>query len=682
MRYSWKRISLGSRVLIFLQAIIFTFIMINCGCHEMSFFDGGKIFLYQFFAWFLIGNVILDLIKVKTNHFFENVTFSYAFGGILSLLVYMVLMLIGMKALLPYVTIVEGVLALFYFIKARRGFGSLALDKHSVIICFVFLIIYYLLITVTVSFVNTLPNELSSGNGYYVDWPFWVGNNISLTKSFPAYNFRQVGTPLRYHYFSSILMAQVSLCTGVDVTQLSFYFSSILFGIFLIFSAYFFSTRMLKEKWSITLLMIILLFTDGLSCTFCWHINLCPFGFDIGYAYGMITLGILAEIITKDRFKELFIPSIFLIAMTTGCKGPVGAIVLVAYGVASFYYLLCRKIKRGLVSGFAWLGAFAAILFGFIRGTTTFSAEVGLTYIGGLDIDTIIANARPITDIYNTLIEKYYVEGERLFVKLYAIWLYVFRINRVIIFLYIIAICVLIWQIKRKKMDAFFCVLMLSSLAGILCGIYTVQTSASQMYFVMAIYPTAALAGMYALEVVQGLANRNARYKGAFQGICVAMIILLGLSANQYYETASGKFASGLNVIRGKIDYDGYAMVYVDTEDYEAFEWLKNNTAEESIFAIDTHLDAYGRDNYMMACIFSQRYLWNETKYSPQAEAERRDKIVDELSADIEGSIQSMKSEGVEYLLMQANDEKTEYGSKTDLLTEVFRNSHYVIYKL
>ena len=52
------------------------------------------------------------------------------------------------------------------------------------------------------------------------------------------------------------------------------------------------------------------------------------------------------------------------------------------------------------------------------------------------------------------------------------------------------------------------------------------------------------------------------------------------------------------------------------------------------------------------------------------------------IYADIDGTISILKDEGVEYLLMRIIDGKTEYGSLTGDIHEVFRNAHYIIYEL
>lgn len=149
------------------------------------------------------------------------------------------------------------------------------------------------------------------------------------------------------------------------------------------------------------------------------------------------------------------------------------------------------------------------------------------------------------------------------------------------------------------------------------------------------------------------------------------------------------KFRQGVAVIR-KIyttpeDYQSlYAgSLYADATDYEAFKWLKDNTDKNCIFAIDSFTNSLGGDAHMMAGMFSERFVWNEEKYIPDAnEGARRNLIVQSLQTDADTAAEQMKSEGVEYFVSQVSTDKTEPGALTDKLTEVFRNEHYIIYKL
>lgn len=669
-----------------LQLIIFVFLMINYVFHDISFVSVVKIFLYQFFAWFIVGYVFFKIAKISVNNFAEVIAFSYSFGAILALASYLIFMILGIGFLLPYFTVFEGLLSIFYIYKSAKSNNYLdnyKVNIFSMIVCLAFLFTFYVFSICAVSFVNTMPNE-TGGTGYYVDWLFWAGNNIAFTKNFPSASFRQIGEGIwNYHYFSSILMAQVSLCTGVDINQISFYFSGILSGIIFIFSGYYFASRVLKRKLFVVILMCAVLFTDGTTVTFTWHTLICPFGFDWGYAYGMMAIAVLGEILVNGKFKELFIPSIFLIAMTTGCKGPVGVIVLVAYGVAAISFLFRGQLKKGFISGLAWLTSFTGVYFAFISDSANTASTAGLQYIGGFGINTVVSTATWVANIYNSFLSAYRIQGEHLLVKLYAVWLYIYRSNKVISTLVVIALIMLILDLLKRHLDIFLYGLMLSSVIGIILSIYTIQSGESQMYFMMAMFPAGALAGMYSIERFGEVIRKNIKLNYLYKGTIIIILCTLGLSMNRYYEIVIPKIQEGIAVIRGKYTQEDYGSYYADSTEYEMFRWLKNNTDKNCVFAIDSFVDAHGKDCHMIAGVFSERYVWNEEKYVPDLEeASRRNSIVQSLQNDAENALQQMKNEGVSYLVYQLSINKVELGDLSSKLTEVFRNEHYIIYKL
>ena len=246
----WIENNKNLRYLEILQMLILFFLLFNCLIHRVSFVFGFRVFFYQFAALFLAGYVLVDLIKMRVKSLTEMVALSYGVGGIVSLLAYFAFVTSGTKTALPYFTVAEFICATIYIYRKKGKIKKYETDRFGFVFCLMVLFIYYCLAVVSVSSVNTLPNE-TGGGGYYADWGFWAGNNIGFTKGFPADNFRQIGMPFAYHYFSSILMAQSSLCTGVDINLITFYFSSLFGGLFLVFSAYYFATRLIKNKWAI-----------------------------------------------------------------------------------------------------------------------------------------------------------------------------------------------------------------------------------------------------------------------------------------------------------------------------------------------------------------------------------------------------------------------------------------------
>ena len=236
----------------------------------------------------------------------------------------------------------------------------------------IFILLIFLLDLFSVSFVNTIPGEIN-GNGYYVDWLFWTGNNLSFTKGFPPQDYRLCGEIFNYHYFSSIIIAQSNFVTGIDTVVLSFYFSFMIPAVLLATVSYTFFSSVLKKREYIVLAMIISLFAEDSSLTFIWHIYFCPFGYDYGYIFGMLSVYVLSELVKKrDTGVRMISLSAILISMTTGCKGPVGIVILMGFGAVSLYYILQKQYKKGILLGAVWLGAFLLTLCFYFRRRHSF----------------------------------------------------------------------------------------------------------------------------------------------------------------------------------------------------------------------------------------------------------------------------------------------------------------------
>ena len=86
----------------------------------------------------------------------------------------------------------------------------------------------------------------------------------------------------------------------------------------------------------------------------------------------------------------------------------------------------------------------------------------------------------------------------------------------------------------------------------------------------------------------------------------------------------------------------------------------------------------------MLAGVFSERYIWNESKYSDfPDESARRNTIVDLLATNPEESIRQMRAENVSYILHMKEELETHCClDETDSVIRAFQNRHYAIYKI
>ncbi len=657
------------------QMVIILFMMITAIVHRTPITELIRLFAYQFFALFLVGFAVLCLLRIETETLSGMIAISYSIGGVISLLTYLFCMLTFGKTAIIYCVIVEIALSIWYIFSSYCHFSVNSLSSDGMIICLLFLVLYYLLATVTVSFTNSLPSEAEEA-AYYWDWPFWVGNNISFTKEFPIQNFRLVGTSFRYHYFSSILMAETSLCTSVDIIVISFLYSYLFGGLLLVFSAYFLSTRLLNKKWIIIFTMTTILFTDGRYVTLALHTLHCPFGFDYGYAYSMMALASLIEIVKRDRWQEFLIPSAIFLAMTTGCKGPIGMVILTGFGIAAIWFLAKKEYKKGLLGGFVWLGSFLLVFLGFIYTTSTLTADSGLKFV------LFHPSAQRLYEqLRGTALGTMRINGA---LKLIPYFVWFFACNLLTGILLLRAVIRMLNDVFHRKMDPILLLLIGIAIAGAGVMMFTVQSGRSEMYFMMATFPSATLAGMLVIE--------NEEKRAAYRLQLTIMIPLLLYSSVFCYfiRNTTPKFREGILRIRQSMDYSTAEYTkgpycFMDSIDYEAFVWLRDHIGIPDIIAVDSFKNRYGNNNSLLAGIFSERYVWNEIKYTDNVkESNRRNAVVEKLKTDTESAADKLLDEGVKYLLHQVTDDEEQEKKLglSNLFTEIFRNEHYAVYEI
>ncbi|SFT33582.1 hypothetical protein SAMN02910301_0433 [Lachnospiraceae bacterium XBD2001] len=652
-----------------LQSVIAMFTILTCLSHGVGCLLASKFWIFQLIILWGTGYIIQNFF-FKATTWNENLLLAYPIGIVVVMIEYFLLVPLGLKDYMPLVAVVHGLIVIVGLIRLHPAEERQEVIKNWPIII-AFLFVWLLFGLFTVSFVNTLPSE-SGGTDYFVDWPFWVGNNISFTKGFPVENFRQVGAPFRYHYFSSIVIAQISLMTGIDVVVLSFYFSFILAAILLVGASFFLLTLVTEQTLLITIGMIGLLFTDGTTVTLAWHNLICPFGFDYAYAYELFSIAIIKRIADGDRSKATWFLSTLFLVMCVGNKGPVGVVVLSGFGILALILLCHKEIRVAFMYGGSWLAAFICTFFAFIYDKWCVESEAGLKYVG---LRGAIRENYFVYSLKNGLMNAIGI-GDSKLLSLYSLWLDVFRTNKFALVMLTIAGIMLLLLLIRKKYYPFILIAVIVSIFGYYLGVATVQSGGSQMYFCMAAVPFSIIAGVYIIEIYRG-------YKQYVYAPLIALAcIFLGVSSELCVETLLFKSSEGIACIRGKQTQNSYTTDhYMDELDYDTCLWIRDNTDSGAVIAIDSWEGSYGLNREMMAGVFSERFVFNEMKYTWNSEeAFRRNSLVQEFFLS-QNTGNALIDEGVDYVIRTNEITKCNFGTALkDKI--VYSNSRYTVYRL
>ncbi|NBI70652.1 hypothetical protein D3Z50_06195 [Clostridiaceae bacterium] len=653
-----------------LQLAILLFSLANCRYHGLSPAIGAGYFLFQLIGIMLPGLAAFLFFDIKNRSGAAVIGISYALGLVLLIIEYLMVSAAGIQKYSWCLSFVIAVCSFIYIAK-RRGRIEGRWNDSGYMLCMIFILLIFFLDLFSVSFANTIPGEIS-GNSYYVDWLFWTGNNISFTKGFPPQDYRLCGEIFNYHYFSSIVIAQSHFVTGIDTVVLSFYFSFMIPAVLLATVSYTFFSSVLKKREYVILAMIITLFAEGSSLTFISHIYFCPFGFDYGYIFGMLSVYVLSEIIKKrDLSVKMILLSASLISMTTGCKGPVGIVILMGFGAVSLYYILQKRFKKGILLGVIWLGAFLLTYFVFISGDVT-ASEASLKFLG---IRGAFKVNPYIKKIYSSLTEGYGFAAGRV-TKIITILLYLYNLNKAAVLLFIIGILYLLYAWFHKQID--LCLLICCTICpwGMALTITTAQQGGSEMYFMMSVIPYGAAAGFYAIE-------RMRKMKYLYLNIMLSVVVTaMYMNFSSFLYNAYFKSMQGLLCIRNQQDISDFSKYYAAKADYEAYEWIKNHTDKEAIIAVDYLFDTNSQTQQMVAGVFSERYIWNDGKYSVNAsEIERRKGIIERLLNGDDSAVIELKENGVTYF-MQNLAVNPSFILEKESGTCVYENSSFRVYKL
>ena len=650
------------------QLLILTVCLLSSFFCDVEFSIVLKYFLLQFATIYLPGLAFHLKTIGNRNDIVSLNLYPYAYGIPVLMLEYLVWALIKIQNMPFVLFLIVTITSTISICKDRERIMDIE-DDNSYLVLLLFFLLSSVICFFSVSLSNPLPTVFGE-TAYNKDFLFWVGNSISFTKGLPVQNFRLVGMDFHYHYFSNILIAQLSLISKLDIWTLSYYFTYTIPCLMMVLSAYRLFRCLVDNRLLIYVGMITLLYAEGSTVFLVEHLYFNPFGFDYAYAYAMLQIEQIIYMYKENDFSiiEIVISGLF-VAIATGMKGPVALIALMGNGVLAFGLLIENKWKEGFISGFVWLFSFLLVYFVCISG---FNAGVertnGLMFLG--ITGSFDKNPWAIATL-NELIENCHMPNNGI-TRIVALFLYILHSNIGAICLLIVAtICELISIIKKHRLSLIDDALIMISIWGILLTIITYQDGHSQMYFIMSTFPFAILSGFSAM-----------RYFDKSLKILPLLGIVLALMSFSdvkrfFVDRAYVEIKNGISARQGKQQIVDKRYCFTD-EEYELSLWLKENTDSLDYIALDCFsYDGLRKEEGFG--VFSERYIWNDGQYGSESEQERRRELVQRVFGGDEHDFSKLIEEGVRYLIQTLSQHENIIIDNTEI---VYSSENYIIYKL
>ncbi len=641
-KLSEAKVGVGPLMIIGVMTFLLSEVMSVLCIHSVS---SGIIFaLFIFLGVLTPGIAILYALGWKKTFDWEASGLSFVLGYCFSLFEYFSIMLLGLKDYVPIVVVVSATISVLFIYRQFRNveINTSVVDND---ICGTILILFFIVAMFTIAMVASCFNNLIQPIVYEScpahDMLYWVGSIIELTKEFPPKDFFHYPNQFAYHYFSSAQLAFASLFTKIRPVHIGLCFSVVQSVLLRVLCGFVVVKKLTADKELQFLGMVLLFFSSGFErmtvITYMAHSYYSPFGTEYGLSIFLVFLYLMVVKLEEDknRIRTSILVWICMFVLA-GEKIAYGGIALLGLGVVCVGLMVRKDYQKAFMTGLPALGIFIVEYFtmmhmsGYVDNANGNGDRLGLS--------PIWERWPEFTELYdrigNWVSYTHLPIGPFFFMAFCAIGSPV---------CFVIVVYNIYNLKKSRKWSVFDFSLLSMYLAGFLVMIFVQMFALSNMYFAFVSFPVA----------IVWLMNRG--FPSKMLGrlvLLMASIISIGGFVKGYSSSILDYIKSGTNLfMSGMPDESRYREdSYVSHEEYEAYEWIRENSTDNCMIATNRISRAVG--------VLTERYINN-----PDSDNSFYTKTTDK---EREEALQDYQSTGVEYIIYEAKyGEKPEYLENT-----------------
>ena len=621
-------------------------------CLDISFSESIRSALMQLFGILIPGLALFSLLYKKEQTLLGSLFISYLLGYASNIISYFLLVPFGLKNFTPWFVAVLAAISIIVIFGQRKDIARIR-DKKDFIYWFGFGAC--LLINIVVySGVNVSPT-ITQSTWIPTDLLFWIENSAALAGGFPVTNPRVfIDETLFYHHFSSIQIAFSNLATGIDCFTLSvplyaFVKSFVLYG-----ALYAFISGLTQNHWLRLFGFFVFLFGSALEdvsvTTYICHIWTHPFGFDIGFAFGLFFLHCFYHQAAQTQFDlRTFVLSLIAVGICTGAKTPTAVVVIAAAGIVCFCWLFLKKFKLAFGYGIGILSVFILIAV-FCVGLGISSGE---SKMGGFSLWATLRDDTPFLNQVYGLFSGFVPE----IVKLVVLFLVYFLCAGPLTF-GLFFVCAPFVAAEKNLRTAQNVGLLFAALLGMCLGIFNIQPGHSQMYFTLSSVIPCVTVGIRCLDQQRiDWSKGKTIAVSLILSICLLFQITCGLFQSWTY------FGKGLlpsvnhgivNLFNQDNAQQDFRIEGLQASDLEALAWVRDNTPKDSLVLTDRSVIS-NQPGYMFYGAFSERQMYLEGDiYSRETYVPERNRLRQIIWGVYQNSsdcLQTAIDDGVDYII-------------------------------
>lgn len=682
---------------------------LNCGLHGEPVIDAARFFAFQVFCIIIPGCALASLIKVPRCSQVLFASLAYALGYCLAIALYIVSAPLGVFEFVPLAYALIVPVSALVMLHRRDYLVALTVTTKDTVIVAVFIVLLTGIYFFVFSGSNYLPTE-ASGNSYYCDNLFWIGNTIELKMEYPPVEFRTLADNFRYHMFSSMQLAVIAESTNIPVANLVFHYSYIQNAILM--GLGFFASYSLLVKRKILCVFACLMFflTSGdeklMLITWMHHLYIGQIDTGISLTFGMLFVSMCTKLFEDKDYRK---PSIMIVLAVFafaafGTKATAASLLLVFLFVLCFMGLFrkgTRALSLGLGFGilFAVIVCFALFVGDFsVAGDTLqgFSGEKGVSFF----INTMTPRLNNYFNFFVGLPIPHFL-AEALYVLFYA-----FCGQPVVMTLFFTGL--FLKAFRWRTISSFDVGAVAMVVVGLILLRMVSQSGLSQTQFFTGTYPFAILFGMRAISDAlsatsmgfrsMGLHGRQDSSRGAFVEkatyVILIAILVVGTACNVKYnwnQYLQYHFMKGARYyVYGNerevpviLKEEGIKNSFTTSGDYELYTWVRDNTDPKALVVVDK-TTMYSKYVYEPGA-FMERHVYNpnaENDYTHMPDTdeiiEKDAMIVDAFSGDGE-AISMLRELGVDYMVSTSGESNSALDDKA---LKVYENESGAVYRI
>ena len=573
----------------------------------------------------LPGLLFVRITKMNNSHISTDLAIGVFLGWAFNILIYFISDLIRGEFLLLIAGPVAALAYIYIRYKDKQqdlGIKRINIENISLsVFLFMTVVVFYCLLNTQYLYLTPSLNDLTYMNP---DKAYHMGLINSLSHDYPLQSPWISGVTITYHIFSEMLLSIPVRLFGVesDVVTQSFgpYLTAYVFGV-----SYYSFFRELSSKpnragiYCLLVILANIYVTRKLSTSIAFKFALANDN-SSGYGIAAVLVGIITfkkwyEAFTErsDNRHALLLMLTLIVMLATGIKGPMGAVAVAGLWGTVILGIILRKIPLKTLAPLVLVTAGFLLVYVIILGSKGQANASGNPIIALAKISDIAFWKKPMVDALKAI----GIPRTIILAMVFAVFMVFFTT------VYFVPFCLgylrelFLVLTRRKEYEPVRVLVYADCFVGLLAMFLLNYSGRSQIYFGLVSVFLVPIIAYWFIEDMEELRDKSNAAKNALRISVTALAVTMVATSLTLVEYFGRHVDDAISNAKPTTDADMYYSI--SNEEYDAMEWIKDNTEKDALLAADRYYSVdpqkYSYENrwdnrFFLYGVYSNRFLY------------------------------------------------------------------------